>query len=368
MANDHFVPRHYLRQFTIGGSELITVAQISPLKFLGYKGIGGESCERDYYENDAGIEKTLQVSENDIAPVLAKINQAGNFSGPEIVALQMLAVILNLRTRHSIERTKLLPMKIVRSLMEHKIKRGELPPAPGNVSLDDVIDIKGTASLTFGEIIPCFLNMSTLTPKLLKAEAGSFFITSDNPVVLLNQFCSETIPGSNCAGYGQTGFQLLMPISPLYCLIAFDPKVYKIGNRHHKTVEISKRDVGIVNSFQVQSAENRLYYHHLALGSQMMNLISKYGHLRKPLDSHVEVLPGRHPEEEIFVSKNFAVSLPEVWHFCKYRRHVAAKPGTERYEGMYDSIKLLLQDIGKNPATGEKIFDRINRLFSYQNS
>jgi hypothetical protein len=79
MAKDHFVPRHYLRQFAVNGSEEIAVTHVSPYRFVGVKGIGGQCQEVDFYENDEALEKLLWTSENDLAPVLKRVSLKAEF-------------------------------------------------------------------------------------------------------------------------------------------------------------------------------------------------------------------------------------------------------------------------------------------------
>jgi hypothetical protein len=40
MAKDHFVPRHYLRQFAVNESEKIVVTHVSPYRFVELKSEG----------------------------------------------------------------------------------------------------------------------------------------------------------------------------------------------------------------------------------------------------------------------------------------------------------------------------------------
>jgi hypothetical protein len=188
MPNDHFVPRHYLRQFAASASELIVVANISPYRFLGLKGIGGQCCEDDFYENNNAIDKLLGVSENDLAPVLVRVIRKRDFDTKEINALKMLAVILNVRTRKAIEAAKVFPRFIAKAFIESAIEQGRLPPLPEGNSLDEAIDFKGVAGVLIQQMIPCWMETQTLSAKLLKAHNGTCFITSDNPAVVLNQF------------------------------------------------------------------------------------------------------------------------------------------------------------------------------------
>src|ERR1035438_10661332 len=91
----------------------------------------------------------------------------------------------------------------------------------------------------------CLMEMQTLGCKLLQSSIGSHFITSDNPAVILNQVCVGVDPYRSFAGFSNSGFQLLLPISPNLSLLFYDEKIYKVGNRRDRLVEISKQDVEI---------------------------------------------------------------------------------------------------------------------------
>ena len=114
MPSDHFIPRHYLRQFAIRSSELIAVATLSPYRFLGSKGIGGQCCEDNFYENNNALNELLGTSENDLAPVLTRVIKNQDFDTKEINALKMLAVFLKLRSKKAIEAAKIFPKHVAK--------------------------------------------------------------------------------------------------------------------------------------------------------------------------------------------------------------------------------------------------------------
>lgn len=363
MANDHFVPRHYLRQFTINGSEFIVIANVSPYKFIGSKGIGGQCCDDDFYENNEALNKLLGTFENDLAPVLVQVTQKQDFDIKEINALKTLAVILNLRTRKAIEAAKVFPKYHAKSLIENAIQQGMLPPLPKGNSLDEAIDFKGVAGVLIQQTIPCWMETQTLSAKLLKAQNGTCFITSDNPVVVLNQFCVGTDPHQSFAGFSRSGFQLLMPISPNLCLIVYDAKVYKVGSRRHRLVEISKPDVEIVNSLQVQSADKCLYFHEPKMEQQVQNLVGRYASFRVPVRDFLKTIPGKDENEELICVSNEAVKLPMLWGFCCYRRHINSQPGDRRDQGWTALADQLMKDIEQNP-NGGNVFTRLEKILA----
>lgn len=108
----HFLSRHYLRQFRIGSSEQVAIATIDPICIVGAGAIGRQ-CQEDYfYGDDKALEQLFAPSENDIVPVLAGLSTKQGFNGPELVALQLLAAQLHVRTRKAAESAKVFPKRI----------------------------------------------------------------------------------------------------------------------------------------------------------------------------------------------------------------------------------------------------------------
>jgi len=268
MAKDHFVPRHYLRQFTVHGLERIMVSKVSPYRHEGEKGLGWACQQLDFYEGDKALNETIWTCENELAPVLVQVVQKEDFTEPELVALRWLAVTLHVRTKKAAESYKVFPKRIFYEVIQNGIDRGELPPPPEGKWTEEMVDCDGVPGFLWqNSVIPCALEMQTLGCKLLKAPDETFFITSDNPVVVLNQFCSGAERFRNFVGFAKSGFQLLMPISPKLCVFFYDAKVYKVGLRRHRLVPLAADDVDIVNALQIQSAEEFVLFHEPTLVS-----------------------------------------------------------------------------------------------------
>lgn len=110
---------------------VIVVTNVSPYRFVGVKGIGGQCQEIDFYENDEALEKLLWTSENDLAPVLKRVSLKAEFTEPELVALKWLAAHLHFRTRKAAEAYKVFPKRIFYEVIKNAIDSGRLPPPPG---------------------------------------------------------------------------------------------------------------------------------------------------------------------------------------------------------------------------------------------
>ncbi|MBW8864208.1 MAG: DUF4238 domain-containing protein [Verrucomicrobia bacterium] len=363
MAKDHFVPRHYLRQFTINKSENIVVANISPYRFMGVKGIGGQCQETDFYENDEALEKVLWTAENDLAPVLKRVSDKADFTEPELVALKSLAAHLHFRTKKTAEAYKFFQKRIFYEVIKNAIDVGQLPPPPEGKWTEEMVDCKGVSGFLIKDVISCSMEMQTLASKLIKAEDGASFVTSDNPVIILNQFCANAEPHHGFAGFNKSGFQLLLPISPKLCLLVYDAKIYKVGSPRRRLVEISNADVEIVNALQIQSAENFIYFHETKLEQEVQSLIERFRSSRIPVEDLFRLAQANNKNEELMHFRTSTVKLPKIWSCCSLRRHIKFLPGDRRNPAWSALVEELEADFRQN-LTDEDIFSRLQRIIA----
>jgi hypothetical protein len=97
--------------------------------------------------------------------------------------------------------------------------------------------------------------------RLLLNSTKEGFVTSDNPVVLYNQFMSfrKSVPSS---GYASKGLQIFFPLDDKRMLCLFDGDVYRASGKTGDTLSITDvRDIYELNLVQACSASNVLYFH-----------------------------------------------------------------------------------------------------------
>ena len=336
------------------------MARIDPFLFIPTASIGTQ-CQEDYfYRDDGNLDELLKDFEDDVAPVLIRVARNESFDSKEESALRLLAVTLNNRTRKAVEYGKQFPKRIAFEVINRGIDKGDLPPPPKDWS-EDMVDFTGVAGTLMSATIPCWMEMKTLDCKLLKAEPGSYFITSDNPVILLNQYFQSELPYRSYIGFGRSGFQLMLPISPTICLLFYDPKVYKVGTRSSQTTQISAWDVETVNSLQVQSAERCLYCHDPSQETVIRSLLVGFAKHRTSVRSSLRTLKNASGKDEIlhFVGPTIRVTRP--WSVCCRRRHVTIGRDRRRDPMWSHTIDLLSEDIEMNPRGGE-LFERLERI------
>jgi hypothetical protein len=362
VAKDHFVPQHYLRQFGVSDRS-ISVVTLSPYRFIKAAPIDGQCQEDNFYEKNEPLNRIIWQTENDFAPLLVRVSQKQDFDLQEANALKFLAVVLHMRTRKAAETAKLVSKHIACEFIRRGIRTGELPPPPeGEDKLEEIIDFKGATAFAMSGVIRCWMETRTLECKLLHASSERF-ITSDNPVCILNQFCGSIDRYRGYAGFARAGFQLLMPITPELCFFCYDGRVYKVGNRRDRRIVLSNEDVEIVNSLQVQSAGECLYLNDPSAEGRIRQFLYSQSKFRRPVNSILDVIPGTSGGEEFLHLRSRGVRLPSLWRFCRYRRHVKTHPGDRRDPLWSELSRRVVEDIEKNPQDGD-LLTHMERVIS----
>lgn len=293
--NQHFVSQHYLRQFRIGETDTIWITKANPLKVIGSGGIKGQ-CQDVYFygRGDSKLDQMLKDIEGHVAPVLINIASERTWNEEALASIRMLAVELYLRTRKAAEAGKVFPRFVVDQVISGAIAKGELPE-PKSGWKAEMMDFGGVPDTLLAQTFSLFLETGTLGFKLLEAPAEKFFITSDNPVVALNQYAADAKTIRKFVGFAQSGFQLLVPLSPQVVGFFYDPKVYKVGKARERMVTLSAADTDLINSLQVQTAEYCVYSHDRSTAAEVQRLVARYARLRVPLTEGLQVFKGAQP-------------------------------------------------------------------------
>ena len=356
----HFIPRHYLRQFRFGEGEQVLASRIDPYRHIGPAGIDRQ-CQEDYFYGDDGVlEDIFKDFEDGTAPVLLDVVRERCFDSKQLFVLRLLAVTLHLRTRKMAESAKLLPKKIAFEVIKGAIESGRLP-APSGGFTEDMMDFGGVPGMVIKSTVSCWMEMQTLECKLLQTVNGAKFITSDNPSVIMNEFCARHDSFRSYAGFSRSGFQLILPLSPDICAYFYDPDVYKVGPRRARLVSISERDVELVNSLQIQAAEHCVYFHDEALCPLVWTWINKYQKFKLPVSDSLRKYPAQDGKSELLHLRSATVRPPDAFHFWRYRSNIRVKPGDRRDENWTAFLKDLEDDWERNPGGGD-IFDRTKSI------
>lgn len=318
--NQHFIPRHYLREFACDKDRKnISCVRIEPYKFIESAKISRQCQEDNFYDNDEGIDNFLKEVEK-LAFICRKVANGQEIDLEEFEALKYIAIILKMRSRKAIEEGKLLSKRIFYEVIENALEAGELPPAPPSWNRD-AIKVGGVCSTHIKASSDyAYLEMSTLDHKILLANDERQFITSDNPIVTINQLFPPK-NGRSFTGFSRSGFQLLFPISPRIQLFFYDPKVYKVGNRREKRVKLSNSDIEVVNSLQFQSADKCLYFSEQSMEKSVRQTVSRNLKFRQKIEDALQEHKLEDGTTTILHQATSRIQLPNQWTFCKLKRH-----------------------------------------------
>ena len=339
--SQHYVPQHYLRQFAAPGSKFrIGVATITPFRFIPGGSIKGQCAVDFYYGEDMKLERVLGATETATAPTLVDICNSGFIDSEQNAGLCLFAATLYIRNHRQNEILKLVPKLLAFEQIQFAIKSGQVPPAPEPISPDS-FDLKDFPQFTFQQgAIPVFCELLTLNCKLLRCSEGRQFVTSDSPIVMLNPFSA-----GRSVGVGQSGIQVILPISPRICAFFFDAAVYRLSGGHSPyPINISDGDTETLNSLQVQSATNCLYFSDMPR-SEVWLLINRSAKLRVPVASHLTELEWYKPKERLLKLTGSKIKLTQPWHFLKRRKNTKVKPGQRRDPAWTECVNQIMDEM-----------------------
>jgi len=252
----HYVPRFYLKHFSVEGTRinLFNVPRGLAVTGANLK----NQCYRDYmYGKENQAEQQLSILESVFADLLKGVLVTERLPQPmsaDHVNLSILTLLQQGRTAYSADAMDEMTDGWLKAIFS-KDPRID-PKALSSV----VITRKDSAGFMVATMLCLYPLIMDLEFKLLKAPAGSQFITSDNPVVFYNQLMEFESHGS-ATGLASKGLQIFFPLSPHHLLLFFDPKVYAFGPRAERCIQLTqKADIDQLNALQVVNALENIYF------------------------------------------------------------------------------------------------------------
>lgn len=358
--SQHFVPRVYLKQFRVPGTDMqIGIAKVEPLRIIGPGSIAGQCQESYFYGKNSNAELILKAVEDAMGPLFNEVESRTRISEQNRATLCLVVSMLYLRTRRQSELAKTSARYVVGELLKRAVERGELPP-PQTESDYYRWDFSGVPEFLLKGVLAQMFEFVTLNCKLLRAAPRTSFVTSDNPTAVLNQYAYRFDGIRTCAGIAQCGVQVALPLSPSLCLFFYDPRIYKVGTKRRSSVQLSEADTHILNSLQIQSAHHCVYYSDPSHSAYVESLVHSYGHLRVHLRDHVKEV-SRNSKETLLMHSASQISLPDAWSFVKYRKAINGKPGERRHPELTKAVEALYEDMLKHPDAGN-LLERVESL------
>ncbi len=251
----HYVPRFYLRNFSRSGKS-IDLFNIDSQRHIKNAPIKGQCCRDYFYGKSPENEKSLSAAEGEVANLFRLINEKVRlphyFTAGHLLLCFHIATQAR-RTQYAADAVNEFADGMMREILKHDQSITQDTLAQVRFGYDE------PALISIGHAALHFPLIMDLECSVLLAPRGSEFITSDNPVVMYNQFMMWRTEGSN-TGIASKGLQIFFPIWPFLTLVMYDRDVYHFGNTKSDRVHMASAiDVHELNMLQVASASKNVY-------------------------------------------------------------------------------------------------------------
>jgi len=332
--NQHFVPRCYLKAFTIKGEgAAINVYNLDRQRLIPNAPVKNQ-CSRDYfYGQDDQLEKAIQSVEQGYSSVISKIIQPGyKLQLDHQYILKIFWLFQYLRTEGACRRSA----EMFADMIE-----------PSGLDSDFSMSIKEAVQTAMRAFADNMEVVSDLKICLLKNATSVPFLVSDDPAVLTNRWQLEdkrTRGGS--LGLRDAGAILLLPLSPTIFCLGYDPDVYRVPSDSGWLTLRNAADVEALNEFQVLNCRANLFVGSLDYADGLHRFVNDFIH-RRPAARHIV---------------NFAIfEGEETAEHKKYR--VVSKSD---FKGAHDGI-MHAQTISQIPSQWPSFLLRRNKSCAYYN-
>lgn len=266
--NQHFVPRCYLRPFTIDSANVaINLFNIDRLKFIERAPVKHQ-CSSDYfYGEDLGLEKALQFMEGAYAEALREILKPGySLTDAHRNLLSRFWLLQHMRTEAASRRAI------------------EMTEAMGDI-VDDASSFRLGIREAVQDAMLAFVEhmgiVDDLKICLLRNRTSIPFVTSDDPALLTNRwFLEDKRTRGASFGLRSAGNLLLLPLSPKVLCIGYDGDVYSIPHKRGWVDVRQEIDIQALNQHQFLNCRANIFVHDSAHARGVHDAFSSVALLR----------------------------------------------------------------------------------------
>ncbi|WP_295762435.1 DUF4238 domain-containing protein [Undibacterium sp.] len=248
--NQHFVPRCYLRAFTLDtGNAAINVFNIDRKRLIRNAPVKNQ-CSKDYfYGQDQQLEDAIQLIESGYANALrAVIADQRSLTECSKTIFRTFWLFQHIRTEAA----------AMRAVQMADSTRDLVDLSPEEFTLG----IKEAVQMGCRNFAGAMHELDDLKFCIIKNKTKIPFITSDNPAVFTNrwQIDSRRTRGLSF-GIGSAGMLVLLPLTPKLMFIGYDGDVYGVTHVNGIAEINSDRDVIAFNRHQFLQCVANIYVH-----------------------------------------------------------------------------------------------------------
>ena len=248
--NQHFVPRCYLRPFTVDQKNAaINLYNVDRRKFIDGASVRHQ-CSRDYfYGMDPKLERALQASEREYSSTVRRILGDGyQLTTEDQLRLLRFWLLQYARTEAASKRA----VEMYESI------QGTI----GSEACDFRIGIREAVQQAMNRYVQTMHAVDDLQVCLFRNRSGVPFVTSDDPAVLTNRwYLTDGRASGRSFGLGSSGLLVLLPITPTVLCMGYDGDVYRVKHKNG-WVELRKTpNVMALNEHQLLNCRANIFVH-----------------------------------------------------------------------------------------------------------
>lgn len=273
--NQHYVPRCYLRPFTLDAEGLaISLINLDRKKLIPNAPVKNQ-CSKDYfYGKDEKLESAIQLIESGYARALNDLLKDNRrLTEANKTVFRTFWIFQHLRTEAA-------AMRAVQ-MTESTSHIAGLPAGEFTIGIKEAVQI---ACSTF---VDSMHEIDDLKFCVIKNKTDVPFITSDNPAVMTNKWRldRDRLPGHSF-GIGSAGMLAILPLTPKLLFIGYDGDVYSIPNERGIVKIRNNRDAIALNRHQFLQCTANVYLHNESYADELIKYYLEVESSR-PKERHV---------------------------------------------------------------------------------
>lgn len=273
--NQHFVPRCYLRPFTVNTDGLaINLYNIDRQKLIPNAPVKNQCSGNYFYGQDDLLEKAIQMIEGEYAGLLQRVCKPSYvLTDNDKNTFRMFWLFQHLRTESA-----------AKTAVAMSNNMAEVIGLTGSYFRIQIKEAVMVAIRAFAENMHI---LDDLKVCLIKNKTNIPFITSDDPAVLTNKWwLTDNRTKGRSFGLTSAGNIFLLPITPKLLCIGYDGDVYSIPHKAG-TIDIrDEKDIASFNQHQLLNCRANLFVHDVAYSEYINNTYLKFANLR-PATKHL---------------------------------------------------------------------------------
>lgn len=247
--NQHFVPRCYLRPFTLNDEDAaINVYNLDRKKIIPLAPVKNQ-CSGDYfYGKDDLLEKAIQSIESEYGKTIRQLlSSCKTLSPHHKVVLRTFWLFQYIRTEAAARRA-----------VEMNISTTKVAGIPAE---EFRLNVKDAVQMAMHNFAKTMHEIDDLKFCIIKNKTDIPFITSDDPAIITNRWHFEDSRAiGRSFGYGSAGVLAILPLSPRLLCLGYDGDVYSVPNVNGVTHTKGVRDIVAYNQFQYINCRANIFF------------------------------------------------------------------------------------------------------------